>query len=136
MQLNRNCWLVRHRNKLTIRDLAKDFSEVKDSESLEQLITTDESTKADLQDNRLAANDTKTQERLNEEKVAEEADAFRNEPKLNMPTQVIEPVERQAESIKEGLNTNSLPGPRPLESSDVNGSSLETERGQNISKLI
>ena len=61
------------RNKLTIRDLAKDFSEVKDSESLEQLITTDESTKVDLQDNRLAANDTKTQERLNEEKVAEEA---------------------------------------------------------------
>ena len=123
-------------NKLTIRDLAKDFSEVKSSESLEQLITTDERTKADLQDNRLAANNTKAQERLNEEKVAEEVDALRNQTKLNMPTQVIEPVERQVDSIKEGLNTNSLPGPRPLESSDVNGSSLETERGQNISKLI
>jgi hypothetical protein len=125
------------RNKFTIRDLAQGFSEVKDSETLEQLIANDESTKADLQDNRLAANDTKTQEHLNEEKAAEEVDAFRNEPKLNMPpTQVIEPVERQVESIKEGLSTNALPGPRPLESRDVNGSSIETERGQNISKLI
>jgi hypothetical protein len=124
------------RKKPTIHDLAQDASEIKGSESLEQLIVTDKVTKADLEDNRLATNDIKTQEHLNEEKAAEDADAFRNKPKLDMTADVIEPAEIQVDSIEEGLNTNSLPGPRPLESRDANGSSLETERGQNISKLI
>ena len=124
------------RKKSTIHEIAQDSSEVKDSENLEQLIVTDKVIKADLQDNRLAARDIKTQESLNEEKVAEDANTFRNEPKLDMTLDFIEPAEIQVDSIEEGLNTNSLPGPRPLESRDANVSSLETERGQNISKLI
>ena len=124
------------RKKSTIHEIAQDSSDVKDSENLEQLIVTDKVTKADLQDNSLAANDIKNQERLNEEKVTEDADTLKNEPKLDMTADVIEPAEIQVDSIEEGLNTNSLPGPRPLDSMDANGSSLETERGQNISKLI
>ena len=42
----------------------------------------------------------------------------------------------EVNSIDEGLNANSLPGPRSLELRDVNFSAIETERGQNISELI
>jgi hypothetical protein len=123
-------------NKPTIGDLEQDVSVVKGSKIWEQLIAPSESTKPHLQNNRLLENDTKTKTLLNEEKVAEDADAFRNEPKLSRPTQVVEPIERPLESINEGLDTNTLPGPRPLDSRDVNGSSVETQRGQNVSKLI
>ena len=96
----------------------------------------DESAKADLQDNRVAASDTRIQERVNEEKAAEEADRVKNEPALDTPAQVIEPIERPAEPIKDGLDTNPLQGPRPSEIRDASGSSVETERGQNVSELI
>ena len=129
------------RDKPTIRDLARDGSAVQDQESFEQILapdapTPDESAKADLQGNRVAASDSKIQERLTEEKAAEEADRVRNEPALDTPTQVVEPVERPVEPIKEGLDVNPLRGPRPSETRDATGSSVETERGQNVSELI
>ena len=124
------------REELTINDLEKDASVVKDSENLGKIFVTDEVTRADLKDNSLAENDTKIQEHLNKEKAAEKADAFRDDPKLDITSDIIESEEIEVNSIDEGLNANSLPGPRSLELRDVNFSAIETERGQNISELI
>ncbi|MBC8286215.1 MAG: hypothetical protein H8E42_01940 [Nitrospinae bacterium] len=129
------------RDKPTIRDLARDGSAVKDRETFERILapetpSPDEAARDDLQGNRVAVQDSRIQERVNEEKLAEEADRVRNEPAIDTPSQVVEPVERPVEPIKDGLDTNPLRGPRPSETRDATGSSVETERGQNVSELI
>ena len=57
---------------------------------------------------------------------------------IDTPWQIIEPVEgRPKEPIKEGVDINTLRGPRPSDLEDESdASAVETERGQNISDLI
>lgn len=101
------------REEPSIRELARDASAIRSQEDFEQTIapdtpSPDETAKADLQENKVSAIDSKIQERLNEERAQEELDALRNEPAIETPRQVIEPVERPVDPIEEGLDTNPL----------------------------
>lgn len=132
----------------SIREVAEEGGGPQGRERLEEDITSfslkpfdlqssDESARAELQGNRVSAGDAKIQERLNEERAAEEADAVRNEPAIESPEQTIEPIESPEEPLKESLDINPLRGPRLSElRDDSDASAVETERGQNISSLI
>jgi hypothetical protein len=95
-----------------------------------------ETARDELQGNRVAANDARVQQRLQEERVADEEDRVRNEPAIETPDQNIEPVEPPSEPLQEAVDNNPLRGPRPSELREDDASAVETERGQNISNLI
>jgi hypothetical protein len=122
----------------SIREVSEEGAGPQGRERLEEDITSDlpspdESARAELQGNKVAASDARILERLNEERTAEEADAIRNEPALDTP----EPIETPEEPLQEALHINPLRGPRPSElRDDSDASAVETERGQNISNLI
>jgi len=126
----------------SIREVAEEGAGPQGRERLEEDITSDlpspgESAREELQGNRVSAGDARLQERLNEERAAEEADAVRNEPAIETPEQTIDPIEEPENPIQEGLDTNPLRGPRPSElRDDSDASAVETERGQNISSVI
>jgi hypothetical protein len=126
----------------SIREVSEEGAGPQGRERLEEDITSDlpspdESARAELQGNKVAASDARILERLNEERTAEEADAIRNEPALDTPEQTIEPIETPEEPLQEALHINPLRGPRPSElRDDSDASAVETERGQNISNLI
>lgn len=126
----------------SIRKLPGEGTGPQGREALEQLLvrktpSPDESAKENLQGNRVAVVDAKVQQRLQEERVAEEEKRAKNEPAIQTPKQEIKPIETQEEPIQEGLDTNPLRGPRLSELRDESdASAVETERGQNVSRLI
>ncbi|MZH02946.1 MAG: hypothetical protein F3745_06015 [Nitrospinae bacterium] len=127
----------------SIREVSEEGIGPQGRERLEQDIrsetpTPDESAREELQGNRVSASDARIQERINEERAAAEEDALRNDPAFDTPEQTIEQVEGEPEEpIQEGLDTNPLRGPRPSElRDDSDASAVETERGQNVSRLI
>jgi hypothetical protein len=126
------------RNKSSIRDLAKDELGVTDNENLERLASSyaPKPYESETAYKSVAVDDAKTQERLNEDKAIDEAGMSRSEAALDKFTQVFDQDERVLEQIKEGIDANSIALPRPSKSRDASASSVETERGQNISKLI
>ena len=81
-------------------------------------------------------NDARIQQRIQEERVAEEESRIKNEPALETPAQNIDPVEDPEEPLQEAVDNNPLRGPRPSELRDDDASAVETERGQNVSNLI
>ena len=81
-------------------------------------------------------NDARIQQRIQEERVAEEESRIKNEPALETPAQKIDPVEDPEEPLQEAVDNNPLRGPRPSELRDDDASAVETERGQNVSNLI
>ena len=80
--------------------------------------------------------DSRIQQRIQEERVAEEESRARNEPALETPAPEIEPVEPPEESLQEAVDNNPLRGPRPSDLRDDDATAVETERGQNVSNLI
>lgn len=126
----------------SIRKLPGEGTGPQGREALEQLLarktpSPDESAKENLQGNRVAVVDAKVQQRLQEERVAEEEKRVKNEPAIQTPKQEIKPIETQEEPIQEALDTNPLRGPRLSELRDESdASAVETERGQNVSRLI
>jgi len=126
----------------SIRELAESGGGPRGRVVLEQLIAPEtprpeETQQAELQENRVAASDARIQERLNEERAAEEASRARNEPAIETPEQRVEQVEPPEEPIEEAQDINPLRGPRPSELQDESdASAVETERGQNVSELI
>lgn len=126
----------------SIRELAVEGAGPDGRERLEQTIAPqtprpEEAQQAELQENRVDAGDTKIQERINEEEVAEEARRVRNEPAIETPEQRIEPIETPEEPIEEAQDINPLRGPRLSELRDESdAAAVETERGQNVSELI
>ena len=81
-------------------------------------------------------NDARIQQRIQEERVAEEESRIKNEPALETPAQNIDPIEDPEEPLQEAVDNNPLRGPRPSELRDDDASAVETERGQNVSNLI
>lgn len=126
----------------SIRKLPGEGTGPQGREALEQLLarktpSPDERAKENLQGNRVAVVDAKVQQRLQEERVAKEEKRVKNEPAIQTPKQEIKPIETQEEPIQESLDTNPLRGPRPSELRDESdASAVETERGQNVSRLI
>ncbi len=126
----------------SIREVAEDSAGPQGRERLEQTIvretpSPDESAREELTGNRVSVIDSRVQERISEERAAEEEDAIRNEPAIDTPEQAIDQIEEPENPIQEGLDTNPLRGPRPSElRDDSDASAVETERGQNISSLI
>ena len=80
--------------------------------------------------------DSRIQQRIQEERVAEEESRARNEPALETPAPEIEPVEPPEEPLQEAVDNNPLRGPRPSDLRDDDATAVETERGQNVSNLI
>ena len=80
--------------------------------------------------------DSQIQQRIQEERVAEEESRARNEPALETPAPEIEPVEPPEEPLQEAVDNNPLRGPRPSDLRDDDATAVETERGQNVSNLI
>ena len=80
--------------------------------------------------------DSRIQQRIQEERVAEEESRARNEPALETPAPEIEPVGPPEEPLQEAVDNNPLRGPRPSDLRDDDATAVETERGQNVSNLI
>ena len=82
--------------------------------------------------------DSRVQELVNEQRVADVEDAVRNDHAIDTPDQTIEQFEGEPKSpVQEGLDINPFRGPRPSEfRDDSDASAVETERRQNISSLI
>ena len=82
-------------------------------------------------------NDSRIQQRLQEDRAADEEFRAQNEPALETPAQNIDPVEEPPQPLEEAVDNNPLRGPRPSELRDESdATAFETERGQNISNLI
>ena len=80
--------------------------------------------------------DARIQQRVQDDRAAEEETRVRNEPALESPPPEIDPVEPPVEPLREAVDNNPLRGPRPSELREDDASAVETERGQNISSLI
>jgi hypothetical protein len=80
--------------------------------------------------------DARIQQRVQDDRAAEEETRVRNEPALESPPPEIDPVEPPVEPLREAVDNNPLRGPRPSELREDDASAVETERGQNISNLI
>jgi hypothetical protein len=126
----------------SIRDVAEGGGAgFQSREGLEESFNTDppapeEAAREDLQGNRVAVVDARVQERVQEDRDIEEEARVRNEPALDTPAPDIDPVEPPDEPLRDAIDNNPLRGPRPSEIRDDDASSVETERGQNISNLI
>jgi hypothetical protein len=98
-------------------------SEVKNRENLEILVLPDERVIVSIRDKK---------------DVEKKTDSIRNESDFaNNSQEVIELSEEKLKPIMGSLDTkNRLLGPQPFELRDTHDSSIETERGQNVSKLI
>ncbi len=123
----------------SIRDVVGEVRSAQSQERLEESFNSDppspeERSEANLE--QAPPNDAKVQQRIQEERVAEEELRAQNEPALETPEQNIEPVEAPEEPLREAVDNNPLRGPRPSELRDDDASAVETERGQNVSDLI
>jgi len=120
-----------------IRDVAEDGGSAQ--ERLDESFNSDPpsaSEKSAEELDQTPPNDARIQQRIQEERVAEEESRIKNEPALETPAQNIDPVEDPEEPLQEAVDNNPLRGPRPSELRDDDASAVETERGQNVSNLI
>ena len=121
----------------SIRDVAEDGGSAQ--ERLDESFNSDPpsaSEKSAEELDQTPPNDARIQQRIQEERVAEEESRIKNEPALETPAQNIDPVEDPEEPLQEAVDNNPLRGPRPSELRDDDASAVETERGQNVSNLI
>ena len=121
----------------SIRDVAEDGGSAQ--ERLDESFNSDPpsaSEKSAEELDQTPPNDARIQQRIQEERVAEEESRIKNEPALETPAQKIDPVEDPEEPLQEAVDNNPLRGPRPSELRDDDASAVETERGQNVSNLI
>ncbi len=121
----------------SIRDVAEDGGSAQ--ERLDESFNSDPpsaSEKSAEELDQTPPNDARIQQRIQEERVAEEESRVKNEPALETPAQNIDPVEDPEEPLQEAVDNNPLRGPRPSELRDDDASAVETERGQNVSNLI
>ena len=74
---------------------------------------------------------------MNQEAKQNIAEAERRELQASRDVEDLDRIEEPENRIQEGLGMNSLLGPRASKfSDDSDASTVETERGQNISSLI
>ena len=121
----------------SIRDVAEDGGSAQ--ERLDESFNSDPpsaSEKSAEELDQTPPNDAKIQQRIQEERAADEESRIKNEPALETPAQNIDPVEDPEEPLQEAVDNNPLRGPRPSELRDDDASAVETERGQNVSNLI
>ena len=121
----------------SIRDVAEDGGSAQ--ERLDESFNSDPPSASERSAEELdqtPPNDARIQQRIQEERVAEEESRIKNEPALETPAQNIDPVEDPEEPLQEAVDNNPLRGPRPSELRDDDASAVETERGQNVSNLI
>ena len=121
----------------SIRDVAEDGGSAQ--ERLDESFNSDPPSASERSAEELdqtPPNDARIQQRIQEERVAEEESRVKNEPALETPAQNIDPVEDPEEPLQEAVDNNPLRGPRPSELRDDDASAVETERGQNVSNLI
>ena len=121
----------------SIRDVAEDGGSAQ--ERLDESFNSDPPSASERSAEELdqtPPNDARIQQRIQEERVAEEESRIKNEPALETPAQKIDPVEDPEEPLQEAVDNNPLRGPRPSELRDDDASAVETERGQNVSNLI
>ena len=121
----------------SIRDVAEDGGSAQ--ERLDESFNSDPpsaSEKSAEELDQTPPNDARIQQRIQEERGAEEESRIKNEPALETPAQNIDPVEDPEEPLQEAVDNNPLRGPRPSELRDDDASAVETERGQNVSNLI
>ena len=121
----------------SIRDVAEDGGSAQ--ERLDESFNSDPPSTSERSAEELdqtPPNDARIQQRIQEERVAEEESRIKNEPALETPAQNIDPVEDPEEPLQEAVDNNPLRGPRPSELRDDDASAVETERGQNVSNLI
>ena len=121
----------------SIRDVAEDGGSAQ--ERLDESFNSDPpsaSEKSAEELDQTPPNDARIQQRIQEERVAEEESRIKNEPALETPAQNIDPVEDPEEPLQEAVDNNPLRGPRPSELRDDDATAVETERGQNVSNLI
>ncbi len=126
------------RGEPSIRDLGQEQGS-QSQEGLEESFNADppsptERSEANLE--QTPPTDARVQQRIQEERVAEEETRVRNEPALETPSQNIDQVEPPKEPLQEAVDNNPLRGPRPSELRDDDATAVETERGQNVSNLI
>ncbi len=121
----------------SIRDVAEDGGSAQ--ERLDESFNSDPpsaSEKSAEELDQTPPNDARIQQRIQEERVAEEESRIKNEPALETPAQNIDPVEDPEEPLQEAVDNNPLRGPRPSDLRDDDATAVETERGQNVSNLI
>jgi len=121
----------------SIRDVAEDGGSAQ--ERLDESLNSDPSSASERSAEELdqtPPNDARIQQRIQEERVAEEESRIKNEPALETPAQNIDPVEDPEEPLQEAVDNNPLRGPRPSDLRDDDATAVETERGQNVSNLI
>ena len=121
----------------SIRDVAEDGGSAQ--ERLDESFNSDPPSASERSAEELdqtPPNDARIQQRIQEERVAEEESRVKNEPALETPAQNIDPVEDPEEPLQEAVDNNPLRGPRPSDLRDDDATAVETERGQNVSNLI
>ena len=72
-----------------------------------------------------------------EQRAEDAREAARNEPPLDIPESYVEQIEEVRDPLQEAKDTNPLRAPGPSEIRDEpDATTIETERGQNVSNLI
>jgi hypothetical protein len=72
-----------------------------------------------------------------EQRAEDTREAARNEPPLDIPESYVEQIEEVRDPLQEAKDTNPLRAPGPSEIRDEpDATTIETERGQNVSNLI
>lgn len=123
----------------SIRNVAEDGRPAQGQERLDENFSSDPPSASERSAEELdqtPPNDARIQQRIQEERAAEEESRVKNEPALETPAQNIDPVEDPEEPLQEAVDNNPLRGPRPSELRDDDVLAVETERGQNVSNLI